>query len=119
MARLASFGIGQLGLRLALAFLAVALASITILALLTEISTGRDIDAFIRQRQLSETRSVAVAAGALYQQPPVGWQDANLLPVLELISREGNSVQVRDVRGRIVLAGPDPGPRACPATPCR
>jgi two-component system, OmpR family, sensor histidine kinase BaeS len=110
MAKGIAFGIGRLGLRLALAFLAVALASIIVLGFLTEISTGRDINAFIRHRQLTQTRAVAVAAGALYQQPPSGWQHANLLPLVELINREGNNVKVRDAHDRLVAATRDPLP---------
>ncbi|HET7016338.1 MAG TPA: ATP-binding protein [Streptosporangiaceae bacterium] len=108
MAKGIAFGIGRLGLRLALAFLAVALASIIVLGFLTEISTGRDINAFIRHRQLIQTRAVAVAAGALYQQPPLGWQHANLIPLVELIRREGNIVKIRDSHDTLVAATGDP-----------
>lgn len=106
MARVTIFGLGGLGLRLVLAFLAIALASIIVLSFLTEISTGRDIKAFIRQRELASARSIAVSAGALYQQPPVGWQDANLAPVLGLIAHQGNSVQIKNARGTVVRSTP-------------
>jgi two-component system sensor histidine kinase BaeS len=100
------FGIGGLGLRLALAFLIVALASIIMMSLLTEISTGRDIETFIRQRQVASTHAIAVSAGALYEQPPVGWQDANLAPVLGLIAHQGNSLLIRNARGQVVRSTP-------------
>jgi hypothetical protein len=57
------FGIGSLGLRLAVAFLGVALASIIVLSYITEISTGHEVNGLAQQRERAQSRSVAVAAG--------------------------------------------------------
>ncbi len=98
------FGIGRLGLRLAVAFLGVALASIIVLSYITEISTGDDVNALADRQERALSRSVATASGALYEQPPAGWGRANLMPVLDLIAREGAGAKVTDVHGKVVQA---------------
>jgi two-component system, OmpR family, sensor histidine kinase BaeS len=99
-------GIGKLGLRLAVAFLGVALASIIVLSYITEISTGHDISALARHQEQGLSRSVAVAAGAMYDQPPASWKHANLMPVLDLVAREGAGAQVLDARGKLIQSTP-------------
>jgi two-component system sensor histidine kinase BaeS len=100
------FGIGKLGLRLAVAFLGVALASIIVLSYVTEISTGNDVKALAHRQEQALSRSVAVAAGALYEQPPKGWGRANLMPVLDLVSRESAGAEVFDAHRNLVEATP-------------
>jgi two-component system sensor histidine kinase BaeS len=100
------FGIGKLGLRLAVAFLGVALASIIVLSYITEISTGNDINGLAKRQERALTRSAATAAGALYSEPPAGWRRANLMPVLDLIGREGAVAKVTDRQGKVVQATP-------------
>jgi len=106
MVRPIAFGIGKLGLRLALAFLGVALASIIVLSYLTEISTGHDISSFIKKRELAQTKSIAVSAGAMFMQPPQGWRHANLMPLLFFIHQQGNGAQVRDGKGTAIITTP-------------
>jgi two-component system sensor histidine kinase BaeS len=100
------FGIGKLGLRLAVAFLGVALASIIVLSYVTEISTGNDVKALAQRKEQGLSRSVAVAAGAMYDQRPVGWGHANLMPVLDLVSRGSAGAEVLDAQGKLVEATP-------------
>jgi two-component system sensor histidine kinase BaeS len=98
------FGIGKLGLRLAVAFLGVALAAIIVMSGLTEISTGRDLNALVMKQEDALSDAVGVAAAGLYTQ--VGWQQANLRPVLELVAGEGAAAQVSDMNGKVVRATP-------------
>jgi two-component system, OmpR family, sensor histidine kinase BaeS len=100
------FGIGKLGLRLAVAFLGVALASIIVLSLITEFSTGKDINGLARHQERALTRSVTTAAGAFYDEPPAGWGHVNLMPVLDLVGREGAGAQVTNLNGKVVQATP-------------
>ncbi len=106
MAKPVVFGIGRLGLRLAAAFLGVALAAIITLSWLTEISTGDNIADLARQQERALTKAVAVAAGSVYEQRPVGWQTGNFAPVLELVSSEGAVAQIRDAQDKPVQATP-------------
>jgi two-component system sensor histidine kinase BaeS len=96
------FGIGQLGLRLAVAFLGVALGSIVVLSFLTELSRTSEINGLVQHQERALSRSVAAAAGALYSQPPAGWSPANLTPVLDLVAREGAFAKVITVSGNTV-----------------
>ncbi|HVB42277.1 MAG TPA: ATP-binding protein [Streptosporangiaceae bacterium] len=92
--------IGQLGLRLTLAFVGVALAGIAVLAALTALSSGQDIAQLARRQQESLTVATAVAAGAAYDR--IGWRRADLRPILDLVSRDGASAQVLDRDGNVV-----------------
>ncbi len=96
------FGIGKLGIKLAIAFLGVALTAIIVMSGLIEMSTGRDVGSLVMQQEDALSRSVAVASGALYS--GTGWRQANLQPVLELVQHEGAAVQVRDVTGKVIQA---------------
>ena len=98
------FGIGKLGLRLTLAFLGVALASIIVLSGLTAMNTGRDVDALVAQQENALSDAVALGTGALYSH--AGWKGANLQPVFDLVQGEGGAVEVRDGHGNLVQATP-------------
>jgi two-component system sensor histidine kinase BaeS len=100
MAKPVIFGIGKLGLRLALAFLGVALTAIIVLSALTEIGIGHDINHLANKQERSLTRSVAVASAALYSQK--GWKNADLMPVFELVDNEGAEAQITDMRGVVI-----------------
>ena len=98
------FGIGKLGLRLALAFLGVALTAIIVLSALTEIGVGHDINHLAHKQERSLTRSVAVASGALYSK--TGWKNADLKPVFDLVADQGAEAQVTDMRGVTIQTTP-------------
>jgi two-component system, OmpR family, sensor histidine kinase BaeS len=104
MFRLGRFGIGKLGLKLALAFLGVALTSIIVLSALTQVSIGRNINALVAEQEEALSDAAAIACGANYGH--AGWKNANLQPVLELVQREGGALEVRDVHGSLVQATP-------------
>jgi two-component system, OmpR family, sensor histidine kinase BaeS len=95
-------GIGKLGRRLVLAFVMVALAAITITVVISEQSVGTDITWVAQQQERSLTRAAALTAGAADQ--GIGWDRANLNPVLDLARRAGAAVLVRDSRGHLIAA---------------
>ena len=92
---------GTLGLRLALAFLAVALAAIALLAGLTAAFAAADVSALASQQRTELTRAIAVAAGAAWDRGS-SWGSADLSPVLDLAARTGAAVQIRDQEGHAV-----------------
>ena len=100
-------GIGELGRRLALAFVLVALLSIIVLFGLTATATGTDITRLVSRQERILTRSIAVGAAATYDQG--GWRYSNVEPVLALASSADASAQVRNMTGGIVNSSPDFG----------
>ena len=103
-----------LGLRLALAFLAVALAAVALLAGLTAAFAAADVSALARQQRTELTSAIAVAAGAAWDRNN-SWASADLSPVLDLAQRIGAAVQVRDRAGHVIASSP--GFAAQPGSP--
>jgi len=59
-------GQGPLGLRLALAFIAVAVLAVGLVAVLAVIFTDRDVTALVQQRRQDLVRSLAADAASTY-----------------------------------------------------
>jgi len=105
---------GALGLRLAVAFISVALAAVGLLAGLTAVFAAADVSALAARQHAELTRALAVAAGAAWDRTD-SWAAADLSPVLDLAAQTGAEVQIRDGSGRVVtsspgFAGPGGGP---------
>src|SRR5215472_14506706 len=98
-------GAGPIGLRLALAFVGVALAAVAVLAGLTAAYVAADVSHLVAQQQQDLTHAVAVAAGAAWNRRD-SWAAADLSPVLDLAARVGADVQVRDAGGSVVKVSP-------------
>jgi two-component system, OmpR family, sensor histidine kinase BaeS len=96
---------GPVALRLALAFVGVALAAVALLAGLTAANVAADISRLVARQQADLTRAVAVAAGAAWDRSD-SWTGADLSPVLDLAARVGADVQVRDRAGPVVSSSP-------------
>jgi signal transduction histidine kinase len=94
---------GTLGLRLALAFLLVALAAVALLAGLTAAFAATDVSALASQQRTELTAGFAVAAGALWSQHGA-WDSGDLSPVLDGAARIGAVVQIRDRAGHVVAS---------------
>jgi two-component system, OmpR family, sensor histidine kinase BaeS len=94
-----------IGLRLALAFLGVALVAIALLAGLTAVFSGADVSALAARQRTQLASAVAVAAGAAYDRKS-SWGAAYLGPVLDLTARTGADVQIRNAAGRPVASSP-------------
>src|SRR5215469_6057510 len=94
-----------LGLRLALAFVSVALAAVALLAGLTATFAAADVSALAAQQRTELTRAIAVAAGAAFDRNN-SWSSADLAPILDLAARTGAAVQIRDQAGHAVASSP-------------
>ena len=77
-----------LGLRLALAFLAVALAAVALLAGLTAAFAAADVSGLAARQRQELTTAIAVAAAAAWERDD-SWTSADLSPVLDLAARTG------------------------------
>src|ERR1700742_3062165 len=104
-----------LGLRLALAFLGVALTAIVLLAVLLAVFAATDISS-LANRQRTELASAAAVPAATAWAQHGSWSGADLSPVYGLAQRIGVAVHVRDSAGRVVAAtagfGAVSGPQA-------
>ena len=96
---------GTLGLRLALAFVTVALAAIALLAGLTAAFAAADVSNLAIQQRGELARAIAVAAGAVWDRNNT-WSSADLSPVLDYAASTGTAVQIRDQSGQVVDASP-------------
>ena len=90
-----------LGLRLALAFLGVALAAVALMAVLTAVYSAVDVSALANRQRENLAGAYAVAAGSAWEQNQ-GWADADLEPVIDFAEQTGAQLQIRDTGGRTV-----------------
>src|SRR6516225_5771839 len=96
---------GALGLRLALAFISVALAAVALLAGLTAAFAAADVSALATRQHAELTGAIAVAAGAAWDRGD-SWVAADLSPVLDLAAQVGADVQIRGQHGQVVTSSP-------------
>jgi two-component system, OmpR family, sensor histidine kinase BaeS len=92
-----------IALRLALAFLAVALGAVALLAGLTAAFASADVSNLASRQRAELTSAIAVAAGAAWSRSDT-WDGADLSPVVDLATRIGADVQIRDQAGRQVAS---------------
>jgi two-component system sensor histidine kinase BaeS len=92
-----------LGTRLALAFLAVALGAVAVLAVLTAVFAAADVSALAGRQRAELTAAIAVAAAAAWDRGD-SWAAADLSPVLDLAARTGADAQIHDRSGQIVAS---------------
>jgi two-component system sensor histidine kinase BaeS len=97
-------GIGPLGRQLALAFVAVALAAIAVLGVISATTTMVDITNLTSRQEQNLGAALAVATGAAYRHG--GWADDDLMPVFKLVARDDSGAQLRDLAGRVVRSSP-------------
>ena len=96
---------GALGLRLALAFLSVALAAVALVAGLTAVLAAADVSALTNQQRTDLTSAIAAAAAAAWDHTD-HWTSADLSPVLDLATQTGAEVQIRGQQGQVVTTSP-------------
>ena len=94
-----------LGLRLALAFLVVALVAVALLAGLTAAFAAADVATLASHQRQELTSAISVAAAAAFDRND-SWASADLSPVLDLAGQTGADVQVRDRSGQVVAQSP-------------
>jgi signal transduction histidine kinase len=90
---------GTLGLRLALAFLGVALAAVALLAGLTAVFASADVSHLATQQRTDLARAAAFAAGVAYDRHD-SWPAADLSLVTEQATSTGAAVEILDKVGR-------------------
>ncbi len=100
-----------IGLRLTLAFVAVALAAVAVLAGLTATLAAADVSNLASQQRTELTSAIAAAAGAAWDRSD-SWTGADLTPALDLAARVGADVEMRDQANRAVAISPGFGKRA-------
>jgi two-component system, OmpR family, sensor histidine kinase BaeS len=109
---------GTLGLRLALAFLTVALAAVALLAGLTAAFAASDVSTLASQQRADLASAIAAAAGAAWDRNHT-WSSADMSTVLDPATKFGVAVQIRDQAGHVVAASPGfataHGPQSSPA----
>ena len=101
---MASGGQGTVGLRLALAFVAVAMLAVALVAVLAVVSTERDIAALVGQRHNVLARSLAADAVSTYNTGRPGWSDVDLRPALDLAASDGAQAAVLDASGKVIAS---------------
>jgi len=92
------------GLRLALAFVAVAVLAVALVAILAVLFTDKDIAVLVQQRRDDLTRSLAADAVSTYKTGQPGWTDVYLTPALELAASDGAQAAIFDGRGKLVTS---------------
>jgi two-component system, OmpR family, sensor histidine kinase BaeS len=92
------------GLRLALAFVAVAVLAVALVAVLAVLFTDKDIAALVQQRRDDLIRSLAADAVSTYNTGKPGWTDVYLSPALELAASDGAQAAIFDGRGKVVAS---------------
>jgi two-component system sensor histidine kinase BaeS len=97
--------IGRLGLRLALVFVAVALAAVAAAVIFGSVAISRNDNQLISRQRADAVTATAVAAGAAYDH--AGWARADLASLTMLVSRAGAAAQVRNKNGQVIHASPD------------
>jgi len=93
--------LGPIGVRLALAFVAVALVAVAVLAGLTVAGTRSQVDDLARRQRQDQAASVAAAAAQAYQSAG-GWTAADLGAASALAASNDASLEVRDRTGAVV-----------------
>jgi signal transduction histidine kinase len=104
-----------LGLRLALAFLGVALVAVALIAVLTAVFSAVDVSSLASRQRDELADAAAAVAGSAWQQHR-SWAGADLTLVEDVARQTGVQLQVRDAAGRTVTAtsgfAAAPGPTA-------
>jgi two-component system sensor histidine kinase BaeS len=93
-----------IAVRLALAFVVVAVLAVAIVTALAVAFGGHDITVMVQQRRADLTRSLVVDAASTYNTGSPGWSDADLRPALDLASQSGTDVAVLDMDGHVVAS---------------
>jgi two-component system sensor histidine kinase BaeS len=97
-----------LGMRLSLAFVAVALSAVALLAILTAVFAVADVNQLSQAQRLKFTQAMAVVAGAERDQVS-SWSRTDVMSTVDLAAKLHANVQISDNSGRPVAASADFG----------
>jgi two-component system sensor histidine kinase BaeS len=92
-----------LGLRLALAFVGVALAAVALIAVLTAVFSAVDVSSLANRQRGELASAFAVAAASSWEQSG-SWAGANFASAVDLAEQTGVQFQVHDTVGHTVTA---------------
>jgi two-component system, OmpR family, sensor histidine kinase BaeS len=95
---------GPIGLRLALAFVAVAILAVALVAGLAVVFSEKDISTLEQQRRSDLINALIVDAASTYNTGKPGWFDVDLKPALALAASSGTDVTVLDQGGHVVAS---------------
>ena len=98
--------LGPLGVRLASAFLAVALAAVAVFATLTMLSARNEVSGLTDRQREDDLSATAIAAGDAYRRAE-GWAEADLAGATAVAARSQATLTVVDVDGEVVAAPTD------------
>lgn len=98
--------LGPLGVRLALAFLTVALAAIAVFAALTMLSARHEASGLTDRQRETDLAATAIAASEAYQQAD-GWTAADLAGAAAVAARSQATLTIVDANGDVIAAPTD------------
>jgi two-component system sensor histidine kinase BaeS len=98
-------GSGSIRLRLAVAFVAVALSAVALLAGLTAAFAAADVSHLASRQRAQLAQAMTAAAGTAWDRSD-SWAGADLRPVLDAGRRIGADVEVSSNAGQLVAASP-------------
>lgn len=98
--------LGPLGIRLALAFLTVALAAIAVFASLTMLSARNEVSGLTDRQREDDLAATAVAAADAYERAG-GWATADLTGATAVAARSQATLTIVDADGAVVAAPTD------------
>ena len=98
--------LGPLGVRLASAFLTVALAAVAVFAALTMLSARNEVSGLTARQRQDDLSATAIAAGDAYRRAE-GWAEADLAGATAVAARSQATLTVVDVDGEVVAAPTD------------
>jgi two-component system, OmpR family, sensor histidine kinase BaeS len=97
-------GIGNFGLRVVAAFLAVAMATVLADIIITAVTGTAQLDRFVHEQEENAARAAAVSVGVVYSDH--GWHRDALKPVMSGLERNGASLRITASDGRPVASSP-------------
>jgi two-component system, OmpR family, sensor histidine kinase BaeS len=98
--------LGPLGVRLALAFLTVAVAAIAVFAALTMLSARNEASGLTDRQREDDLTATAIAAGDAYQRAG-GWASADLAGAAAVAARSQATLTIVDANGEVIAAPTD------------
>jgi two-component system sensor histidine kinase BaeS len=98
--------LGPLGVRLASAFLLVAMAAVAVFATLMMISTRSEVSDLTDRQRADDLAAAAVAAGESYERAG-SWADADLAGAVAVAARSQATLTIVDANGEVVGAPTD------------
>ena len=98
--------LGPLGVRLALAFLTVAVAAIAVFAALMMLSARNEVSGLTDRQRGDDLAATAIAAGHAYQRAD-GWATADLAGAAAVAARSQATLTIVDSNGEVVAAPTD------------